>query len=106
MLIIVMLFGTFVLYSASNQSGHMVLHQSAWFGLGLVTLIVFAQIHPRYYQQWAPHLYVIACLLLLSVLITGHIGNGARMWLSMGVYSYSTFGTHEIDSSTGFSTFV
>ena len=82
--ILTMLYGLFVLYSASNRSISMVMHQGIWSLLGIVTMIITAQIHPSFYKRWSPHLYVLICLALVAVLVMGHISQGARRWLSVG----------------------
>lgn len=76
--------GLFILYSADNQDGSLIIQQGLRFALGLGIMVVFAQIPPRYYASWAPWLYGIAIFLLLAVLVVGHTGKGAQRWLGAG----------------------
>lgn len=78
------LFGLFILYSAGDQSIKLLERQGLSFLLGFTLLIVFAQIPPRFYNYWSPWLYAFGVVLLLGVLLVGHVGQGARRWLTLG----------------------
>ncbi len=80
--------GLWVLYSASDQNGLMVLKQSGSMLAGLVGLFVFAQIPPERYRQWAPLLFGLGVLLLLMVLVIGHVGQGARRWIGFAGFRF------------------
>ena len=47
-------------------------------------LLIFAQISPRRYHQWAPWLYCIGLILLILVLVIGRVDQGAQRWLNLG----------------------
>ncbi|MDH3588553.1 MAG: rod shape-determining protein RodA [Gammaproteobacteria bacterium] len=83
-LIMVASMGIFVLYSASGQDSEIVVKQAVRFGISLLTLFLVAQVPPHFLRLWAPWFYLLALLLLLSVLITGDIGKGAQRWLDLG----------------------
>ena len=83
-ILVLMLYGLFVLYSASNRSFSMVLHQIIWSIAGICVMVIMAQIQPSYYRRWSPYLYVLICLALVAVLVIGHSSQGARRWLSIG----------------------
>lgn len=76
--------GILMLYSASNQMHGMVLHQITWLSFSLITMIICAQISPQRYFSWTVYLFSLAVLLLITVLIIGHISQGAQRWLSIG----------------------
>lgn len=80
--------GLFILYSADNQTSSLIFQQGLRFGLGIVIMIIFAQIPPRYYATWAPWVFGIGIFLLLAVLAIGHIGKGAQRWLGFGIVRF------------------
>ncbi len=83
-LILLTAIGLFILYSASNQNTLM-LEKQAWrFLLSFSLMLVFAQIPPRRYQEWAPWFFIGVILLLALVLVMGKIDQGARRWLVIG----------------------
>lgn len=77
--------GLIILFSASNDNLAIVQKQVLRFGLGFAILFIFAQIPPRRYHQWAPHLFIFCCALLLGVLFFGQIRGGARRWFDLGL---------------------
>ena len=81
-------FGLIILYSASNQNHAMILRQGMRLALAFLLLVIFAQIPPCKYRLWAPWLFGIGVLLLLSVLIVGRIGKGAQRWLDLGLFHF------------------
>ena len=80
--------GLLVLFSASNQSVGVTFAQSARMGIGFVTLVVVAQIHPHWLQRSAPWLFGIGIGLLVAVSLFGDIGKGAQRWLDLGVVRF------------------
>ncbi len=81
-------FGLMVLYSASNQDTGVAMAQLTRLSIGFATLILVAQIHPRWLRSMAPWLFGIGILLLIAVLWFGDIGKGARRWLDLGVIRF------------------
>ena len=80
--------GMLVLYSASNASVIMVEKQGYRLALSFGLMLLFAQIHPKHYKQWAPFFYAICFLLLLAVLVIGKIDMGGRRWISLGLFRF------------------
>ena len=76
--------GSIVLFSASGSSLPMLEAQLARFALGLVAMIMLAQIPPRIIRNAAPVAYVLGLLLLVAVMFTGDIAMGAQRWLDLG----------------------
>src|SRR5699024_2689952 len=76
--------GLFVLYSASNRSVSVVIEQGIRFGIGLVCMMIAAQLPPDWYRLLAPPGYVIGLVLLLLVLVAGDSAFGAQRWLHIG----------------------
>lgn len=83
-LLLLILSGFFILYSASNQNFSMVEKQILHISLALLIMVIAAQIPPVTYQRWAVWLYGLGMLSLIAVLIGGHIGKGAERWLNLG----------------------
>lgn len=81
---ILMLMGLIILYSADNQSWILLMRQLLWAAISFGVMLVFAQIPPRKYHQWAPWIFTICILLLIAVLIVGRTGKGAQRWLNIG----------------------
>ncbi|TVQ28479.1 MAG: rod shape-determining protein RodA [Wenzhouxiangella sp.] len=87
LLLALIAFGLMVLYSATEQNLGLVIRQGARLGFGLGVMLVMAQIPPRYYQAWAPALFVVAVLMLVAVLFFG-VGRGAQRWLDIGLVRF------------------
>ncbi|MFC3394912.1 peptidoglycan glycosyltransferase MrdB [Brenneria rubrifaciens] len=77
-------YSLFVMWSASGQDVGMMERKAAQIVLGLIVMIVMAQIPPRVYEGWAPYLYVVCVILLMMVDIFGQISKGAQRWLDLG----------------------
>lgn len=85
-ILLLIMLGLIILYSASNQNIMMVEQQLFHLCVALSVMFVFAQISPTTYQRWAFWLYIIGLVLLLGVMISGHIGKGAQRWLNLGFF--------------------
>ncbi|NNN44179.1 MULTISPECIES: rod shape-determining protein RodA [unclassified Vibrio] len=83
-LLVLMLFGLVVMYSASGQSLAMMDRQAMRMGMALLIMVGLAQISPRNYERLAPLLFFVGALLLLGVLFFGEISKGAQRWLNLG----------------------
>ena len=79
-----MLFGLFVLYSASGQDIGLVTKQAMSFGIAFIVMITLAQVPPKVYQAFSPWFYVFGLVLLIMVALFGQISLGARRWLNVG----------------------
>lgn len=81
LLLVLATIGLFVLYSAGGRDQVLLIKQTSSFGLGLMLMVVIAQLDPRYMANWSPLLYVIGVVLLLTVEVVGHNAMGATRWL-------------------------
>jgi len=70
-----------------RAGGGVALRQIAWFGVGLVALMIVASIDYRRLVQIAPLLYVLGLLTLVAVFVFGRTVSGARRWLLVGPVS-------------------
>ena len=48
-------------------------------------MIVIAQMSPDFLRRWTPWGYLAGLILLVLVLTTGDVGQGARRWLDLGI---------------------
>lgn len=83
LLILLMSIGLFTLYSASGQSQQIVMRQALHFGVGLVVMLLGAQISPSAYRRWTPFVYGVGLVLLVGVMFFGVGAKGAQRWLDL-----------------------
>ncbi len=83
LLSLITLVGLLQLYSASGRDLGLVIKQCSSFGLGLLTMLIMAQIPPRFYQAISPWLYCVVVVLLIMVALFGTVAMGARRWLTI-----------------------
>ncbi|USD64661.1 rod shape-determining protein RodA [Vibrio sp. SCSIO 43136] len=83
-ILLLMMFGLVIMYSASGQSLAMMDRQAIRMGMSLVVMVILAQIPPRVYESFAPFMFVVGVLLLLGVLFFGEASKGAQRWLNLG----------------------
>jgi rod shape determining protein RodA len=70
-----------------RAGGGVALRQVAWFGVGLVALVVIASIDYRRLVRAAPLFYVLGLGLLVAVFVVGRTVSGARRWVFVGPVS-------------------
>jgi rod shape determining protein RodA len=91
-IVVLTLMGLTILYSADNQSWTLLLRQFIWVLISFTVMLVFAQIPPRKYYQWAPWIFGIGIVLLIAVLVMGRagkgMGRGAQRWLGIGALQF------------------
>ena len=87
-LMILMILGLFVVYSAGGQETDLVIRQATRLGISLLVMFTVAQIPPTVYQKWAVPVFVVGILMLISVLLFGHVGKGAQRWLDLGFMKF------------------
>ena len=84
-LLLICVFGLFVLYSASGESSHLLVNQAVRLGIAFVAMLIVAQLPPDFLRRWTPWGYAAGLLLLMLVLTKGDVGQGARRWLDIGI---------------------
>jgi rod shape determining protein RodA len=87
-LALVAIYGLIVLYSSSGQNVAAVSRAGMRLGMGVVAMLVLAQVNPNFLRRTSPWLYAFGILLLIVVDITGHIGKGAQRWLDLGIVRF------------------
>ena len=80
--------GLLVLYSAADQQMDVVIRQATRIGLGLVGMILIAQIPMRTFLWWSPWIFGFGLLMLIAVMFFGHTGKGAQRWLDLGFLKF------------------
>src|SRR5699024_8727162 len=80
--------GLLVLYSASNQSVPALTRQASRVGLGVLGMLIIAQIPPHWFRIVAAPAYLMGLLLLALVLVLGDISEGAQRWLDIGPLTF------------------
>jgi rod shape determining protein RodA len=84
-LLLICALGLVVLYSAVGESMRLWLNQVVRLGVAVVAMLVVAQMPPDFLRRWTPWGYFGGLLLLVLVLTTGEVGQGARRWLDLGI---------------------
>ena len=92
----VVLFGIVMIYSASvivgltnyNDPQYFFKRQIIWAILGLIGLVITANVDYRTWKKWAGTLLIVTLILLASVFFFGHAINGAHRWIGAGSYSF------------------
>jgi len=83
-----LVYSALVIWSASGQDPGMMERKLGQIAMGVVIMLVMAQIPPRVYEGWAPYLYILCVILLIAVDAFGHISKGAQRWLDLGVVRF------------------
>jgi len=83
--LLLMIAGLFVLFSASNASVARLSSQLTNVLVALAVMWIFANIPPHYLQRLSLPVYVAGLAMLIAVALYGDIVNGARRWLHVGV---------------------
>ncbi len=85
MLLLLMLIGLIVLYSASGQHAGLMAKQGLNLLIAFSCMCLFANISPQRLEVIALPLYALGLLLLIGVAMVGETSHGARRWLNLGV---------------------
>lgn len=87
LLLLIMGFGLFVLYSASGKDMAVIDRQVIRLGVGLLVMLVISQVPPRILRAWTPWLYALGIAMLIATLALG-VGRGTQRWLEFGVFRF------------------
>ncbi|HEV8694138.1 MAG TPA: rod shape-determining protein RodA [Lysobacter sp.] len=79
--------GLAVLYSAGDQSLHLVMAQGARFAMGLGFMWLLSRMPPSQLRNWTPWVYAVSLLPLVAVLFLG-TGKHGRHWINLGVFYF------------------
>lgn len=84
-LVLICGFGLVILFSAVGESNRLLMNQTIRLGVAFLAMLVVAQMPPDFLRRWTPWGYGAGLVLLVLVLVTGEVGQGARRWLDLGV---------------------
>lgn len=87
-MILLILLGLLILYSAGNQNVVLIEKQIMHILFAATLMFIVAQVPPITWQRWAPWIYVFSLFFLIAVLLIGHIGKGAQRWLSISGFRF------------------
>ena len=80
--------GLVVLYSSGGQNIDLIWRQLIRLGVAFGVMVAIAQVPPHHLERWAPWLFGIGLLMLISVLVFGSTGKGAQRWLNLGLFRF------------------
>ena len=78
-LLALLTYSALVIWSASGQDVGMMERKIGQIAMGVVIMIVMAQIPPRVYEGWAPYLYIFCIILLVAVTPSAPSPKGAAL---------------------------
>lgn len=84
----ILIFGLFVLYSASSQSINMVFKQGIYIVIGLILMLIISRLDQSVYKSFLMHLFWVGLFLLIWVLILPAEGYEVNRWISLGFISF------------------
>jgi rod shape determining protein RodA len=87
-LALIALYGLIVMYSASGQNVGAVLKSATRLGIGIVVMLILAQVKPGFLRRATPIIYVVGIVLLVVVDVVGYVGKGAQRWLDLGLFRF------------------
>ena len=86
-LVALMTIGLAVLYSAGNESPHLVMQQGSRFVLGFIAMWALSRLPPTQLRHWTPLVYGLSLVPLLAVLAIGQ-GKHGNLWINLGVFYF------------------
>ena len=84
------------IFNFDFRSGKQFVWMLSAFGLG--GIIIFF-VNPRIWEAFAPHLYIIVCVLLIAVIFLGTAVKGSRSWFVFGPVSFQPAEISKITTS-------
>jgi rod shape determining protein RodA len=84
-LLLICALGLVVLYSAVGENMRLLVNQLVRLSVAIVGMLIVAQFPPDFMRRWTPWGFAVGLLLLVLVLTTGEVGQGARRWLDLGI---------------------
>ena len=86
-LLVVILAGLAVLYSATGQDMAYIHRQSVRLGVGLAAMVLVSQVPPNILRIWTPWIYLLGTVLVAATWVVG-VGRGAQRWLDFGFITF------------------
>lgn len=83
-----LIYSVLLSWSASGQNYRILFSKIIQNIIGILVMFIFSKIPPRLYEEYAPHLYIICIIMLLSIIPFGQIIKGAKRWISLGFLNF------------------
>ena len=87
-LLTILIFGLFVLFSASGQTAVMVIKQSIYVAIGLFLMFFISRLDQSVYKSFLMHLFWFGLILLIWVLLFPAEGYKTDRWIDLGFISF------------------
>ena len=87
-LLTLLVFGLFVLFSASGQLTSMVFRQSIYIVIGLLLMFIISRLDQSVYKSFLMHFFWIGLILLIWVLLFPAEGYKTDRWINLGFISF------------------
>tara|TARA_B100001765_G_scaffold35172_1_gene19402 strand:+ start:72 stop:1199 length:1128 start_codon:yes stop_codon:yes gene_type:complete len=87
-LLTILIFGLFVLFSASGQTAVMVMKQSIYVVIGLFLMFFISRLDQSVYKSFFMHLFWLGLILLVWVLLFPAEGYKTDRWIDLGFISF------------------
>ena len=87
-LLTILIFGLFVLFSASGQTVVMVMKQSIYVAIGLFLMFFISRLDQSVYKSFFMHLFWLGLILLVWVLLFPAEGYKTDRWIDLGFISF------------------
>ena len=87
-LLTILIFGLFVLFSASGQTVVMVMKQSIYVAIGLFLMFFISRLDQSVYKSFLMHLFWFGLILLIWVLLFPAEGYKTDRWIDLGFISF------------------
>ena len=87
-LLTILIFGLFVLFSASGQTAVMVMKQSIYVAIGLFLMFFISRLDQSVYKSFFMHLFWLGLILLIWVLLFPAEGYKTDRWIDLGFISF------------------
>ena len=84
-LMLISALGLFVLYSAVGQNFDLWMQQFIRLLIAIIAMLIVSRLSPDLMRRWTPWGYLAVLIMLILVLVTGEVGQGARRWLDIGI---------------------
>ena len=90
-LLYLLFIGFVAIYSASSNLDNPTKHITTQFialSIGAVGMLFLAGFNYQYYKHFGKFIYILSCVLLVSVLIFGTQHKGTKGWFNFGAFSF------------------
>lgn len=88
LLMIYILFGFIILYSASEKSVSTLLGQGSKIAFGFLLMLFLKHLPMRYIRDFVEPIYLFSIFMLVIIFVVGTSGKGATRWLNLGIIKF------------------